>query len=223
MPVCLRFAAHLYLYLCLALFALPCRAQNGRVEDLGPLVDSAVPSAVRQTLDTKGYRVLIDDAVVCELWFEKNLAVQSGKDIQGVIFPQLAESTLVGVLHFPRTSTDFRGQAIPAGFYTLRYELLPEDGNHLGVAPNRDFLLLIPADTDTDPTATFKFQQLVGMSRKATGTKHPGPLSLAQTDRGGLPMVSKDDQEHWTFSTLVKLSSGEQLPLGLVVKGIAQQ
>jgi hypothetical protein len=166
---------------------------------------------------------LIDGAVVCELWFEKNVTVQPRKEIQGVIFPQFAESVLVGVLRFPQASMDFRGQAIPAGFYTLRYELLPEDGNHLGVAPNRDFLLLIPADADTDPAATFKFQQLVGMSRKATGTKHPGPLSLVQTDRGSVPIVTKDEQEHWIFSSLIKLSSGEQLPLGLVVKGIAQQ
>src|SRR5439155_490958 len=151
------------------------------IETLGPLTDTSVPDAVRQTLDSKGYRVLLDDnSPACELWLRKNVPAQPKKDSQDVIYTQLAESTFVGVLHFPKTASDFRGQAIPAGFYTLRYALIPNDGNHLGVAPNRDFLLLVPVASDADPNAIFKFQDLVALSRTATGTKHPGPLSLAQ-------------------------------------------
>src|SRR5205814_661657 len=96
------------------------------------------------------------------------------------------------------------------------------DGNHLGVAPNRDFLLLLPVASDADPNASFKFQNLVALSRTATGTKHPGPLSLAQPS-GAAPVVSKNDQDHWIFSTAIKLASGEDLPFSLVVKGTAQQ
>src|SRR5258708_3569056 len=139
-------------------------------------------------------------------------------------YPELAESTLVGVVHFPQPAADFRGQRIRAGFYTLRYELIPNDGNHLGVAPNRDFLLLVLAASDADPNAKFKFEELVALSRGATGTKHPGPLSLAQAD--GMvtaAAVSKDNQDHWIFSAPVKLASGEEIPIALVVKGTAQQ
>jgi hypothetical protein len=35
--------------------------------------------------------------------------------------------------------------------------------------------------------------------------------------------VSKDDQDHWIFSSTTKLNSGEELPFALVVKGTAQQ
>ena len=203
--------------------SLICTAQNGKIENLGPLTETSVPDAVRQTLEAKGYRILLDDGMLaCELWLRKNVPAQPKKDSQDVIYTQLGESTLVGVLHFPKAGSDFRGQAIPAGFYTLRYALIPNDGNHLGVAPNRDFLLLIPAASDTDPTATFKFQDLVALSRTATGTKHPGPLSLVQPDGAG-PGVSKDDQDHWIFSASLKLASGEDLPFSLVVKGVAQQ
>ncbi len=195
--------------------SLICTARNGKVETLGPLTDTSVPDAVRQTLDSKGYRV-------CELWLRKNVPAQPKKDSQDVIYTQLAESTFVGVLRFPKTGSDFRGQAIPAGYYTLRYALIPNDGNHLGVAPNRDFLLLLPVASDADPNASFKFQDLVALSRTATGTKHPGPLSLAQP-AGTAPALSKDDQDHWIFSAAVKLASGEELPFGLVVKGTAQQ
>ncbi len=209
--------------ICVLVLSLICTAQSGKIETLGPLTDTSVPNAIRQTLDSKGYRVLLDDSSpVCELWLRKNVPVQTKKDSQDVIYTQLAESTFVGVLRFPKTGSDFRGQAIPAGYYTLRYALIPNDGNHLGVAPNRDFLLLLPVASDADPNASFKFQDLVALSRTATGTKHPGPLSLAQP-AGTAPALSKDDQDHWIFSAAVKLASGEELPFGLVVKGTAQQ
>ncbi len=186
--------------ICVLVLSLICTAQSGKIETLGPLTDTSVPNAIRQTLDSKGYRVLLDDSSpVCELWLRKNVPAQPKKDSQDVIYTQLAESTFVSVLHFPKTGSDFRGQAIPAGFYTLRYALIPNDGNHLGVAPNRDFLLLLPVASDADPNASFKFQDLVALSRTATGTKHPGPLSLAQP-AGTAPALSKDDQDHWIFS-----------------------
>ena len=129
----------------------------------------------------------------------------------------------MGVIRFLQPAADFRGQRIPAGFYTLRYELIPNDGNHLGVAPNRDFLLLVPAASDADPKAQFKFEELVALSREATGTKHPGPLNLAQADGTvTAAAVSKDDQDHWIFSAPVKLASGDEIPIALVVKGKAQ-
>jgi len=83
---------------------------------------------------------------------------------------------------------------------------------------------VIPAASDTDPDATFKSQELVTMSARTVGAKHPSPLSLAQVDTApSTPAVSKDDQEHWTFSAAMKLNSGEGLPFALVVKGTAQQ
>ena len=205
--------------------SLLCAAQTGKVESVGPLTDNAVPEAVRQALDGKGYRLTLDGPTpACELWIRKSIPAQTKKDVEGVAYPQLAESTLMAVIHFPQAAADFRGHSIPAGFYTLRYAIMPNDGNHLGAAPNRDFLLAIPAASDTDPNATFKSQELVTMSARTTGTKHPSPLSLAETDSApSSPTVSKDDQDHWIFSATMKLTSGAELPFALVVKGTAQQ
>src|SRR5207253_5746935 len=205
--------------------SLVCAAQNGKVETIGLPPEPDLLQSVRQVLEPKGYRVALDDgSVACELWLRKSVPSQPKKDVQGAIYTELGESTLVGVLHFPQASTDYRGQAIPAGFYTLRYELMPNDGNHLGAAPSRDFLLLVPAGSDPDPNATSKFQELVALSRGATKTKHPGVLSLVQPPGGGpVPAAYKDDQDHWIFSAGMKLSSGEELPFALVVKGTAQQ
>jgi hypothetical protein len=205
--------------------SLLCAAQTGKVESVGPMTDNAVPEAIRQALDGKGYRLTLDGPTsACELWIRKSIPAQPKQDVEGVAYSQIAASTLVAVIHFRQAAADFRGHSIPAGFYTLRYAIMPNDGNHLGAAPNRDFLLVIPAASDGDPSATFKSEELMAMSARTTGTKHPSPLSLVQTDTGpSAPTVSKDDQDHWIFSATTKLSSGQEFPFALVVKGTAQQ
>ena len=201
----------------------PSAAQSGRLESIGPLTDNAVSQQVRDSLEPRGYRLTLDGPKsFCELWLRKSVPAQAN-DNPELAYPQFAESTLLGVLHFPEAAEDFRGHPIPAGFYTLRYELIPDDGNHLGVAPNRDFVLVIPAPSDPDPNATFKFQELVTMSAKTAGTKHPSPLSLAPVDKPSPGAVAKDDQDHWIFSALLQLASGKELPFALIVKGTAQQ
>ena len=220
-----KFAARSSSIAFIGILGAVCSAQTGKVEKIGPLTDSAVPEAVRQTLDPAGYRVSLEDGTTfCEIWLRKSVPAQAKKDTADVVYPQLAESTLVGVLHYPKGGSDYRGQTISAGFYTLRYELMPSDANHLGAAPNRDFLLLVPAASDADPDAVFKFPDLVALSERATGTHHPGCLSLVQHDNGGTaPGVSKDDQDHWTFSSNMEVSTGEKISFALVVKGTAQQ
>jgi hypothetical protein len=203
---------------------LACLAQTGGVEAVGPVPDSGVPAAVVQVLDSHGNRLtLAGGAVICDIWLRKSVPAQTAKkESDGLVYPELPESTLVGLISFPKAATDYRGQPIAPGTYTLRYELIPNDGNHLGVSPNRDFLLLVPAALDSDPAATFKFDELVQMSRKATGTNHPGPLSLTQAS-GSTSALTKDAEDHWIFSGALKLDSGKDLPFALIVKGTAAQ
>ena len=197
-------------------------AAAGKLERIDRPATSSVADAVWQELDSKGYRLTLDDGSTYDLWLRKSLTVSKSKDAEGVLFPEIAQSTLLGVISFPKPATDFRGQPIKAGFYNLRYELLPNDGNHLGVAPSRDFVLAIPAEADPDPTAQFKFEQLVSLSRKTTGTQHPAPLSLVQAD-SAIPGLSKDDQDHWIFSVKIPTASNEEIPIGIIVKGTAPQ
>ena len=224
LDVC-RLATWSWAIIPLLLLSSVCLAQNGKVETLGPLTDGDVPQKIRQAMEPKGYRLLLDDGTpICELWLRRSIPAQPKGDTPDILYSNFPESILVGVLHFAKSGNDYRGQAIAAGFYTLRYELIPTDGNHLGAAPNRDFLLLVPAASDADPSAAFKYQELVALSRAAAKTKHPAPLSLIQPEvRGSAPAISKDDQDHWIFSAGMKLQSGEELPFALVVKGTAPQ
>jgi hypothetical protein len=203
--------------------SLACFAQAAKIEKLGPLAESGVPENVSKVLEPTGYRVLLPDgSVACEIWLRQSVPAQAKTDVEGVLYPQLAESTLVGVISFPKASTDYRGQPIRAGFYTLRYELLPNDGNHLGVAPDRDFVLLIPAAADTDPDAKFTYNQLLDLSRQATRTQHPGPLSMVPGTGGAEPAVSQNEDGNWVFSAALKLGASD-VPFGLIVKGSAPQ
>lgn len=199
-------------------------AQSGKVTPLDALTDSAVPEQVRAATGPKGYRVALDDgSLACELWFAKTLNLQPKKDVPGAAYPEIAESSFFGVLHFPQQGSDYRGQPIAPGYYTLRYELLPNDGNHLGAAPSRDFLLILPVAADSDPAASLKTPEVIARSQKASGTRHPAPLSLVQPDSSSSPTVSKGEEDHWIFSTSIPLASGQTFPIALVVKGQAQQ
>jgi hypothetical protein len=203
---------------------VPCGAQAGKVEPIGPLTDSAVPEAIRQQLALKGYRITLDEPTPSvEIWYRKEAPAQAKSASSTAVYDRLAPSALIGVLHFLRPSSDYRGQSIGAGFYTLRSGLMPDDGNHLGVAPSRDFLLLVPPSADPGPEVAPNFLDVVALSRKASGTKHPAPLSLVPAEGGAAPAITKDDEGHFIFTTTVHLSSGEDLPIALVVKGTARQ
>ena len=78
----------------------------------------------------------------------------------------------------PAAAANRRGQSIKPGVYTMRYSNNPVDGAHLGVAPQRDFLLLTPLANDPDPNAMPDFATLVSWSRKASGTPHPAVFSI---------------------------------------------
>ena len=81
-------------------------------------------------------------------------------------FPAIPHGALIGVIRFAGQGADRRGQVLKPGVYTMRYSRYPVDGAHQGVAPQRDFLLLVPAAEDKDPASTPEYDPLVQMSRK---------------------------------------------------------
>jgi hypothetical protein len=195
------------------------RPGDPKVEPIGALTASNVSEAVRGALEAKGLRVIGEDGKpVCEVWFRKEIPTAKA-EIPGANFGQIPEGTLVGVINFPSGAGDFRGQGIKAGYYTLRYALILEDGNHLGVSPARDFFLLGAAAEDKDPNAQLKPEEMIKLSRAAAGTGHPSPWCLVPaTSRDGLPKIVKNEHEHVILETKLKTRSGE-LPIGLIVVG----
>jgi hypothetical protein len=220
-------AGHLFEACAILLFAASLTtltsAQAGKVEPIGAAVDPAIPASIQQTLATKGDRLTLDSSGPVELWFCKTIPSHAKDAAADAVYDRLVPSSLIGVLHFPSQGSDYRGQSITPGFYTLRYALMPNDGNHLGVAPSRDFLLLIPVKADPGSDSLPKNTDLIALSSQTAGTKHPAPLSLVPAEAGSASGIAKDGEGHSIFATTLHLASGEEMPFALVVKGTAPQ
>lgn len=185
--------------------------------------DPAASASVKQALEDKGYSVTVGDKVLVQMWLRKSVPASDKAAAEGLFYPQLATGELLGVATFPAETRDFRNQRVKPGTYTMRYELIPADGDHLGVSPNRDFVLLSPIAADSDANAVYKFDDMVALSKQSTGTKHPQPFCLIDPQSGG-PKVTRDDANDYViFSTNLSLAGGKTIPLSFIVKGQAQQ
>jgi hypothetical protein len=194
-------------------------AAQSRVERIG--APASLPDALKQEVEAKGYHVTLDGGWTADFWFVRLLKTVA-KDAPGAVYPELTNGEFVGVAEFPKGFTDYRGQKVASGAYSLRYQLLPADGNHMGVSPNPDFLLLVPAAGDPDPAVALLYKKLIALSCKAAGSSHPAVLALEAPGDPGT--VNKDAQGTVTFSVQVPasgISAGERLTL--VVKGSAPQ
>lgn len=182
----------------------------GTVERLAPY-EGPASGEVKAVLEPEGYTVKRGDATVaCSIWFAKTIA---GKE----------EGAFFGVVSFEDDGSDFRGQPVKAGYYTLRYARMPMDGNHMGAAPTSDFLLLIPVGEDPGPSRTPASDELAALSAKVSGASHPSPLNLARTgDQKQFPAVSFNDEGHEVFYVKVNGADGP-IPIGIVVTGVAEQ
>jgi hypothetical protein len=193
---------------------------NGyKVESIGELKQGAAAEAVRDALEPKGVRVLDDKGkTVCDVWFSKDIPTIEN-EVPGASFGQIPQGAFIGVINFPANNSDFRGQGIKAGFYTLRFGLILEDGNHLGVSPARDFFLLCPTGQDKDPATQLKTEDLMKLSRAASGTGHPTVWFVGQsTSDKDLPKVVKTEHGHVILETNISTKSGP-LAIGLIVIG----
>ena len=149
------------------LIALPALAADFSIEPAGSPPADGVPEAVTAMLHGEGVRVKDPDGkVVAEFWGRKSAFEGDPVSGFGIRFTTIPEGALVGLAQFPDKGSDYREQHIPAGIYTLRYGLHPEDGDHMGAAPSRDFVLLTPASADTEASKNYGFDDLVELSYK---------------------------------------------------------
>jgi hypothetical protein len=194
-------------------------SESFKVESIGALTEPKVAEAVRGALEEKGLRIAdAKGKTVCEVWFRKEIPVGNA-EVPGASFGQIPEGTFIGVINFPSNVSDFRGQGIKAGWYTLRFVLILQDGNHLGVSPSRDFFLLLPAADDKDPNTQMKVEDMLKLSRVATGAGHPSPWSLmaASSDKD-LPRVITNEHEHVILEVKLNTRSGP-LAVGFIIIG----
>jgi hypothetical protein len=185
-----------------------------KAEPAGPPPSDVAPS-IAGALQKNGTKITNNGTPYCEIWFRTDKP-SGGKNAgeEAVSLPTIPQGVLLAVIRFDGKGSDRRGQNIKAGVYTLRYALMPVNGDHQGAAPQRDFMLLVPASDDKDLNAMPSFEALVAMSRKASGTPHPAVISMWKADqpKDGLSQQGDD----WVLQT--KLGD---TPIAVILIGTA--
>lgn len=205
----------------LAASAVLALAAEPKVETIGACSETAVSEAMRAELAPQGYRVTVDSGVLANVWFRKVVPQKSA----GTDYSTLQPGTFVGVIQVPARGGDFRGQAVRPGIYTMRYQTIPQDGNHLGVSPTVDFVLLAPAAEDKDPKAVVAYEELIRLGKLAAGSGHPNPLYLAAPS-GTPPSFHTSGEGHGALVVKVRAQAAGgaevDLPLALTLIGKAE-
>ncbi len=212
------FAVLPLLLFAVAVFAAP---PAYKVEKTGACASAELSDAMKSMLQPEGYRLAGDSGPVCEVWLRKILPMKSGSSAPE--YGALNPGDFVGVIQYARVMGDYRGQSLKAGTYTMRYQTMPADGNHMGVSPTQEYVLLAPASLDKDPAATVEYDALLDLSRKVSGTTHPTPLYLVAPATGGNASFRDAGEGRWTLEIKTKgLATGGaevDFPLALVLIG----
>jgi hypothetical protein len=183
---------------------------------------------VAAVIDPAGYRITGEDGPVAEIFFAKKLTLEKDFEPTLNISYALTPGQLVGALHVPKgaTYTDFRGQELSPGMYTLRYGRQPVDGNHIGTSETHDFLLALSAKKDADPAPIADARQLMMNSAAAVGSTHPAIYSLLPTKapakQAGLE--HDDNFDFWILNANASGAAGDgekakPVPFRMVVIG----
>ncbi|MBY0588419.1 hypothetical protein K2X85_14690 [bacterium] len=183
-----------------------------------------VAQELSESLAPASYTILEDGKEVLRFWIRK--LVPSAATPGGIVgYDSIEDGTFLGIFEVIDDSfSDFRGQTIPVGIYTLRLATHPQDGNHMGIAPSPAFALLSPLDEDQKLDAVSR-DDLMERSKKAAKTGHPCALFLdpfVEAPTEPLPRVRENEQKHVVLdvSSKAKLESEEaDLPLGIVFIG----
>ena len=164
---------------------------------------------------------------ICEIWLRKEVPADATAEQlkNGLSFREFKETTIVGAIRFDKDWSDIRKQRIKAGVYTMRLGFQPENGDHAGVSPSKDFVLLVSAAKDTS-TATMEPMKLAEMSMKSIDTGHPAALMLFQNSKvPARPQLAMMEGKYWVVSMrLPVLAAGKKanLGVGLTVVGSAE-
>jgi len=174
--------------------------------DLAPAFASA--------LEPQGVKIMgAGGTVYCEIWLRAKLA-SGPKSTDDAVTLSIPQGALLGVIRFAGAAQDRRGQSLKAGTYTLRYSQYPVNGDHQGVAPQRDFAVLVRAGDDSDPNATPGFDALVALSAKASGTPHPAVLSVWNSASDKFPSFGKQGDHDWVLDAKVG-----DIPISIILAG----
>ena len=204
-----------------------------KVEDLKQGPPSSIAPEITKALNPRGFRIKDSGGkTFADIWLRKSIPAASKPSgaKETIQFPFLRQSELLGVVQLAVEGHDYRDQAIPKGSYTVRYGLQPVNGDHLGVSPFRDYILMLPAAKDKT-LEILPRKELETSSAEAAGSTHPAILFMLAVPSSSSPTKATmiHDQEKNTWRLVVPLSlsvKGEsrlvEFPVSIVVVGASE-
>jgi hypothetical protein len=163
-----------------------------------------ISAELRSLLQPRALQVLEAGKPVLELWLAKEAALQAKPSAPARALEAVKSASLLGAVAVPTARRDYRDDEIPAGIYTLRFAMQPQDGNHSGSAEFGYFGALVPAKLDTKPDGIKDYKELMKASSKETSTDHPMVISLRPAmSTESAPKINTPAPEH--KSVVVKL------------------
>lgn len=189
------------------------------VEPLKEPAPADFSEAVRGELSPSGLRILHGGRPLADVWFRRAIPTGRPRTEEGVVYSPLHPGSLIGAIRVHAEGRDFRAQKLPVGLYTMRYDVQPDDGEHLGLTATRDFLLLIAAADDL-ATATLDVDDLHKRSSKLHAKKHPAVLLLTATEAGPAPRLrTRDASQKLIVEADAVAADGKPLRLAIVLVG----
>lgn len=183
-----------------------------------------VSAAMKGALQPQGLRVTGENGATFEMWLRKVIPQKAGSS--GTSYGTIADGTFVGILKYDEEGGDFRGQTLKPGTYTMRYQTMPSDGNHMGCSPSPEFVLLSLVGEDTDPNGVVGYQDLIKNSRKASGAPHPAVLYLTIPEGADKPAFHAAEENDWALEATTKAqpAGGAEIdfPIAVILIGKAE-
>jgi hypothetical protein len=170
--------------------------------------------AVAGMLQKEGTKIMDGGKAVTEIWFRKEMPTGPATTETNITMETVPHGALLGVARYTQGGADRRGQTIKPGLYTMRLSFFPQNGDHQGVAPQRDFLLLSPLAADTKPTENLSYKAVTELSKKASGTPHPLVLSAWKGEGDFKTGLAQEGEHDWVLRTKIG-----DYPLAVIVIG----
>ena len=185
-----------------------------RVSSLSEKPPADLAPAIAALLQPSGAKVVVGDATL-DIWWVQSI----GGDGPG--WSGVDSGTLVGAVRVTGAFKEIRGKVVAPGVYTLRYGQQPQNGDHLGISPYRDFLLLSPVAVDKDPKV-LGFDGVIALSKQVIGTSHPASLSIDPPEDAPGAVLSgyKDDSGHDGVVFEIARKPSGTIKFGLIVSGL---
>jgi hypothetical protein len=201
-----------------------CSAADVTIKSTGKEPPGELDASIRGVLEPKAIQVLDADKPRLQFWLRKEIPLQSKPESSAKALDAIKQATLLGVVSVPAHYQDYRDDAIPAGVYTMRFALQPQDGNHLGTAEFSYFAVLTPAKLDSKLDGIADYKQLVKASSKETSTDHPVIVSLRppSSEAGESPKLVEPAAEHKSILLKIPGKAGAemaQVAFEIVVEG----